>query len=154
MNKRIFILFSLITIPSLFFAPNAFSDAKKKNIMEAKLVLTNYLEAISLGQFDKCNLFISNNLSNNFKKDYIVDCEHYLRTSEEFYRVPKIVEEKIIDGKYIYKVSMGIDGPGYKECATLSYYMTFENAAWKIDDWKFETKKEIPISKDSAIICK
>jgi len=122
------------------------------DLQSAQFALNSFLKALELNQFKKCKEFFSEKLLRTIKKD-ADSCEHFLKASEEFYRKPRILDNKAMDGEYVFKVKMGIDGPGYKSCAITAYHMIFQRGKWKIKEWKIESTEEIPINVDSAVYC-
>jgi len=128
------------------------SNAEKNDLNSAQFALNNYLKALELNQFKKCNEFFSEKLLRKIQQE-ADSCERFLKASEEYYRKPVILEVKTVDGEYVFKVKMGIDGPGYKSCAIKTYHMIFQGGKWKIKEWKIENTNEIPINVDSAVYC-
>ncbi len=105
----------------------------------ARATLEQYLSTRAMGEHEKSTTFLTKNFLKKFGDKYGVDYVEYHRTDEAIFKAPKIVElVERGDGTIFAKVSVTVEGEGYRERALEQYHMVREGDKWKINDWQIE----------------
>lgn len=115
---------------------------KSESIRNAESTLRDYLRARSMGKYEECLQFLGRDFLNRFEKNFETDyVDYYRNQNEDYYKNFKILSREQLGSGVLMKVTVDVEGPGYKSEAVEYYHMIQERGIWKIDDWRIEYRE-------------